>query len=111
MDGWLDDDEPKGVGFFMPRVVDARLSAPRGEEYTNTRIAFGGDSLFEGEEEGEEMAVRASLDTPLPETNVGFRLLQKMGWTQGKGLGRNEDGKSSGLAAGHGCRMDAWMHG
>ncbi|KAG8363968.1 hypothetical protein BUALT_Bualt19G0077600 [Buddleja alternifolia] len=32
---------------------------------------------------------QASLDTQLPSSNVGFRLLQKMGW-KGKGLGKNE---------------------
>lgn len=34
---------------------------------------------------------QASLDTHLPSSNVGFRLLQKMGW-KGKGLGKDEQG-------------------
>ncbi|EAY97131.1 hypothetical protein OsI_19054 [Oryza sativa Indica Group] len=32
---------------------------------------------------------QASVDTQLTSSNVGFRLLQKMGW-KGKGLGKNE---------------------
>ena len=36
---------------------------------------------------------QASLDTQLTSSNVGFRLLQKMGW-KGKGLGKNEQGMS-----------------
>lgn len=39
-----------------------------------------------------------TADTAIPETNVGYQLLLKMGWTVGKGLGRNEDG-----ACGRGC--------
>lgn len=34
---------------------------------------------------------QASLDIQLPSSNVGFRLLQKMGW-KGKGLGKDEQG-------------------
>ena len=35
---------------------------------------------------------QASVDTQLASSNVGFRLLQKMGWKSGKGLGKNEQG-------------------
>ncbi|KAF6167226.1 hypothetical protein GIB67_029864 [Kingdonia uniflora] len=35
--------------------------------------------------------VQASLDTQITSSNVGFRLLQKMGW-KGKGLGKDEQG-------------------
>ncbi|GKU91193.1 hypothetical protein SLEP1_g5097 [Rubroshorea leprosula] len=34
---------------------------------------------------------QATLDTKLTSSNVGFRLLQKMGW-KGKGLGKDEQG-------------------
>ena len=32
--------------------------------------------------------LEASLDKPIDSSNIGFRLLAKMGWTQGQGLGR-----------------------
>jgi hypothetical protein len=34
---------------------------------------------------------QASVDTKLSSSNVGFKLMQKMGW-KGKGLGKNEQG-------------------
>lgn len=39
-----------------------------------------------------EDTFKATLDTHIPETNIGFKLLLKMGWTQGRGLGRNGNG-------------------
>ncbi|KAL6650267.1 hypothetical protein ACP70R_009192 [Stipagrostis hirtigluma subsp. patula] len=35
---------------------------------------------------------QASVHTQIAASNVGFRLLQKMGWKTGKGLGKNEQG-------------------
>ncbi|KAL5700580.1 hypothetical protein ACHQM5_026007 [Ranunculus cassubicifolius] len=42
---------------------------------------------------------QASLDTQLTSSNVGFRLLQKMGW-KGKGLGKDEQGMVEPIKAG-----------
>lgn len=42
--------------------------------------------------EGEREAVAASVDVPLDSTNVGFRLLKKMGWKENTGLGRDGSG-------------------
>ncbi|XP_023740994.1 uncharacterized protein LOC111889089 isoform X1 [Lactuca sativa] len=42
---------------------------------------------------------QASLDTQLTSSNVGFRLLQKMGW-KGKGLGKDEQGITEPIKSG-----------
>ncbi|KAI8849190.1 hypothetical protein BC829DRAFT_392143 [Chytridium lagenaria] len=36
---------------------------------------------------------RAGLDVPIDDRNLGFKLLQKMGWSVGKGLGKNLQGR------------------
>ncbi|KAI8050469.1 hypothetical protein BDF22DRAFT_695110 [Syncephalis plumigaleata] len=36
---------------------------------------------------------QASLDRPISDSNVGFRLLSKMGWQSGQGLGREQQGR------------------
>ncbi|KAJ0014496.1 hypothetical protein Pint_21096 [Pistacia integerrima] len=42
---------------------------------------------------------QASLDTKLTSSNIGFRLLQKMGW-KGKGLGKDEQGITEPIQSG-----------
>ena len=37
------------------------------------------------------------MDTAIPETNRGFRLLQLMGWKVGQGLGKTAQGRSSAM--------------
>lgn len=42
----------------------------------------------------------ASYDTPIPETNPGYRMLLKMGWSSGRGLGRELQGRVDPLRGG-----------
>ena len=34
----------------------------------------------------------ATVDTAVPDSNKGYQMLRAMGWTEGVGLGRKEDG-------------------
>lgn len=50
------------------------------------RVKVG--SYFPHERDSEP----ASVDRPLPEDNVGFKMLHKMGWKEGTGLGKDKQG-------------------
>ena len=47
----------------------------------------------------------ASLHEAIPQTNKGFQMLQRMGWNQGRGLGRNQDGEQASSL----CNCFCWL--
>lgn len=60
------------------------------------RPSFGAPSAIEDEDitlDDDVEIERASLDVPIQANNVGFRLLQKMGWHSGTGLGKAGQGR------------------
>ncbi|KAK4513505.1 Fe(2+) transporter [Mucor velutinosus] len=40
-----------------------------------------------------ETTIQVSMETHIPENNIGYRLLQKMGWQAGRGLGSQGQGR------------------
>ncbi|KAI8644946.1 G-patch domain-containing protein [Parasitella parasitica] len=40
-----------------------------------------------------ESTIQVSMETHIPESNIGYKLLQKMGWQAGKGLGSQGQGR------------------
>ncbi|KAG1669827.1 hypothetical protein FOA52_001657 [Chlamydomonas sp. UWO 241] len=107
-------DKPNGLGGLgwvgLPLVVNPRLAAPRGEQHTNAfqadeqygRIDWGldGDDDRAGGPAAGPAGSRSTMDTALPEDNIGYRMLLKMGWSKGRGLGANEDGIMEPVRAG-----------
>ncbi|GIL47887.1 hypothetical protein Vafri_4521 [Volvox africanus] len=81
-------------------VVDPRLVAPRGEEWTNAyqesrhRGIDDDDNWARPPEPGDydDAEPNDGGSAPIATSNIGFKLLQKMGWKEGKGLGKQEDG-------------------
>ncbi|KAF7722185.1 hypothetical protein EC973_003565 [Apophysomyces ossiformis] len=59
------------------------------EVYDANELEYG-DLTFDAE---LEEAQQASMETHIPESNVGYRLLQKMGWKAGQGLGSEGQGR------------------
>ncbi|XP_010918538.1 uncharacterized protein [Elaeis guineensis] len=77
--------------YFQERQRD------REEAYSNSLVEDSGEDFRlpidhrPTENLDIENLEQASLDTQLTSSNIGFRLLQKMGW-KGKGLGKDEQG-------------------
>jgi hypothetical protein len=92
----------------LPLVVDKRLEAGRGFEYSAAILRQQQDEhILLAELDGEDYRLPidhriednlelppdlATMDTAIPEHNVGYKLLAKMGWTGG-GLGREGRGE------------------
>ncbi|KAJ3100195.1 G patch domain-containing protein 8 [Phlyctochytrium planicorne] len=65
-------------------------------EVVNESVDLDFADLHEGigyHEDEEEETVRAGLNVPIDSANMGFKLLQKMGWKIGSGLGKNGQGR------------------
>eukprot|EP00887_Chlorella_sp_A99_P001277 scaffold14.g1277.t1 len=91
-------------------VVDPRLAAGRGEEFraATARARAEEEVASLAELDGDDFRLPldhrieenvelegvevASIETAIPESNVGYRLLCKLGWRPGGGLGRQQQG-------------------
>mmetsp|Transcript_7870 Transcript_7870/g.20250 ORF Transcript_7870/g.20250 Transcript_7870/m.20250 type:complete len:356 (+) Transcript_7870:217-1284(+) len=110
-------DETRGLGFAGPLVADPKLAAGRGKEFSAAHLAEQELAKIEASiAEGEDFRLPinsapqqtlntdgitiASYDTPIPETNPGYRMLLKMGWSSGRGLGRELQGRVDPLRGG-----------
>lgn len=84
-----------GISIFCLDIVQAyedSLSEDLGEEFKLPITHRPVENL------NTQFLEQATLETSLPSSNIGFRLLQKMGW-KGKGLGKNEQGIASSVAS------------
>eukprot|EP00884_Botryococcus_braunii_P020422 jgi/Botrbrau1/7063/Bobra.0165s0086.1 len=95
-----------GFTFNGVEVVDHRFQVGRGQEFSASRLREKQEEQWFGDEDNWSLPIgtrieesldrtgleMASLDQHISSDNVGFRMLQRMGWSEGKGLGRKEDG-------------------
>mmetsp|Transcript_7197 Transcript_7197/g.13351 ORF Transcript_7197/g.13351 Transcript_7197/m.13351 type:complete len:494 (+) Transcript_7197:105-1586(+) len=70
-------------------VPGASIQAPPDDESEEEQGIKSGKALRDQlNEKG-----RLPLGKPLPESNIGYQMLKEMGWEEGKGLGKNQDGR------------------
>lgn len=63
--------------------------------YSSKVKKFAALSRMRGNEEGlKPVSNRASTTIPIPESNIGFKMLKKLGWKSGEGLGKDQQGLS-----------------
>ncbi|EFN56546.1 hypothetical protein CHLNCDRAFT_144195 [Chlorella variabilis] len=92
-------------------VVDPRFAAGRGDEFRVSTLRQRQDEMIElAAADGSDFKLPmarwidenvdledtecASIEQAIPASNVGYRLLQRMGWRPGGGLGREQQGIS-----------------
>lgn len=65
-------------GYLIPQQMKNDRAAQRRKEVGSTGI--------------NEKTMMASVDTSIPSENKGFKMLSKLGWSQGQTLGKNQTG-------------------
>ena len=71
---------------------DAKSSC---SSYTSKVRKLAALSRMKDSVEKDAVVNSPSFSNPIPETNVGFKMLKKLGWTHGKGLGRDQQGTTA----------------
>mmetsp|Transcript_23665 Transcript_23665/g.65633 ORF Transcript_23665/g.65633 Transcript_23665/m.65633 type:complete len:401 (-) Transcript_23665:82-1284(-) len=107
----------QGQGEVTGAVADPKLCAGRGREFSAAYLVDQQNALIEESiandedfrlpiDHQPEQSLRrdgipmADMDTPIPENNVGYQMLLKLGWSVGKGLGRDGSGRVNPIRGG-----------
>ncbi|GJJ75830.1 hypothetical protein EMPS_08188 [Entomortierella parvispora] len=64
---------------------------PTGSSESDSDLSYSDDD----EHASRYQTEAASMETHIPESNIGYRLLLKMGWKAGTGLGQNASGRTA----------------
>eukprot|EP00002_Diphylleia_rotans_P011676 TRINITY_DN22_c0_g2_i2.p1 TRINITY_DN22_c0_g2~~TRINITY_DN22_c0_g2_i2.p1 ORF type:complete len:334 (-),score=106.53 TRINITY_DN22_c0_g2_i2:82-1083(-) len=81
--------------YFAQRTKMGACEDDRLEDVGDDRDEAKGDSLTNAEKDDEhdaKEAQRASLDKGIAESNIGYKMLLKMGWKEKTGLGKDGSG-------------------
>ena len=74
---------------FLKQLSDVRPGlAKRGGKRRGRHVDGGGSSKKQKQNVTENKALEAALATPIPESNKGYLMLQRMGYKDGTGLGK-----------------------
>lgn len=77
---------------YRDRAKERRLKYGESDEPQPSRLK---EKYLKGRELPDTPVVAASTSDPIGSENVGNRLLQKMGWTEGQGLGKSNQGRTT----------------
>ncbi|XP_049815928.1 angiogenic factor with G patch and FHA domains 1 isoform X2 [Schistocerca nitens] len=78
----------------LQRKLCPRIPDPRGNDDTRYQDRAELRRCTVGSQNENEKTYTASLDEPIKSDNKGFKLLSKMGWTEGESLGKEKAGST-----------------
>ncbi|MEW5304655.1 MAG: hypothetical protein WDW36_007252 [Sanguina aurantia] len=90
---WLEDQQRR------QRAIDDGLDDSEFRSLADARPGGLGFDGYDDGGEGEQAGPASDMNTAIPHTNLGYRMLLKLGW-KGRGLGKNEDGMLEPIRAG-----------
>lgn len=77
---------------YRDRAKERRLKYGESDDPQPSRLK---EKYLKAREVPEAPVIVASASDPIGSENVGNRLLQKMGWTEGQGLGKSNQGRTT----------------
>ncbi|KAI7816395.1 hypothetical protein BC939DRAFT_45125 [Gamsiella multidivaricata] len=79
----------------LAQTRDALRTKYRPDEYSDSGSDYNSLSDHDGGDSDKYRVEAADMSTHIPASNVGYKLLLKMGWKAGTGLGQNATGRTA----------------
>lgn len=90
-----------GHGLISKPTRHISTHVESGSQSSRYRLQTQHTSSYTSSHSAAPSAIGASSKRPIDRSNIGFQLLQKAGWQEGKGIGAQEQGMATPLQASH----------